>query len=78
LAESCGAGKKPALRAFRAGVFRNLVGRAMPLFSDSFIERVRAASDVVDVIGASLPLKRAGANFVTLCPFQRRSRPAST
>lgn len=48
----------------------------MPLFSDSFIERVRAASDVVDVIGASLPLKRAGANFVTLCPFHKEKSPS--
>jgi DNA primase len=76
LVESCGAGKLRALRAFRADDFRNLVGRAMPLFSDSFIERVRSASDVVDVIGASLPLKRAGANFVTLCPFHKEKSPS--
>lgn len=48
----------------------------MPLFSQSFIERVRAASDIVDVIGASLPLKRAGTNWVTLCPFHREKSPS--
>jgi DNA primase len=40
------------------------------------LEQVRAASDIVDVIGASLPLKRAGANFVALCPFHREKSPS--
>jgi DNA primase len=48
----------------------------MPMFSDSFREQVRAASDIVDVIGASLPLKRAGTNFVTLCPFHKEKSPS--
>ena len=48
----------------------------MPLFSPAFIERVRAASDIVDVIGASLPLKRAGTNFVSLCPFHNEKSPS--
>jgi len=30
----------------------------------------------VDIIGAVLPLKRAGANFVTLCPFHREKSPS--
>ncbi|MBI4325289.1 MAG: DNA primase, partial [Chloroflexi bacterium] len=46
------------------------------LFSQATLERVRAASDIVDVIGASLPLKRAGANFVTLCPFHKEKTPS--
>lgn len=48
----------------------------MPLFSPAFIERVRAASDIVDVVGASLPLKRAGTNFVALCPFHTEKSPS--
>ena len=48
----------------------------MPLFSPAFIERVRAASDIVDVIGASLPLRRAGTNFVALCPFHNEKSPS--
>ncbi|KAB2671358.1 MAG: DNA primase [Verrucomicrobia bacterium] len=48
----------------------------MPFFSDQFIEQVRAASDIVDVIGSSLPLKRAGTNFVTLCPFHKEKSPS--
>lgn len=48
----------------------------MPRFSDNFRERVRAASDIVDLIGASIPLKRNGANFVCLCPFHREKSPS--
>jgi len=48
----------------------------MPMFSDNFREQVRAASDIVDVIGGYLPLKRAGANFVTLCPFHKEKSPS--
>jgi DNA primase len=45
-------------------------------FSPELIERIRAASDVVDVIGSYLPLKRAGANFVALCPFHKEKSPS--
>ncbi len=48
----------------------------MPQFSPEFIERVRSGNDIVDVIGASLPLKRAGTNFVALCPFHREKSPS--
>jgi len=48
----------------------------MPFFSEQFIEQVRAANDIVDVIGSSLPLKRAGTNFVTLCPFHKEKSPS--
>ena len=40
------------------------------------LEQIRAASDIVDVIGAAIPLKRAGANFVALCPFHREKTPS--
>src|SRR6266850_1729600 len=46
------------------------------LIAPATLEQIRAASDVVDVIGAVLPLKRAGANFVTLCPFHREKSPS--
>jgi DNA primase len=45
-------------------------------FSDGFREQVRAASDIVDVIGAYIPLKRAGANFTALCPFHKEKTPS--
>ena len=39
-------------------------------------ERVREASDVVEVINGYVPLKRAGANFVALCPFHQEKTPS--
>ncbi|MDE3066887.1 MAG: DNA primase [Verrucomicrobiota bacterium] len=48
----------------------------MAVFSSATLERVRAASDVVDVIGSYLPLKKAGANFVALCPFHQEKTPS--
>ncbi len=46
------------------------------LIAPATLEQIRAASDIVDVIGACLPLKRAGANFVTHCPFHKEKTPS--
>src|SRR3954467_22583 len=46
------------------------------LIPPHLLEQIRAASDIVDVIGSYLPLKRAGANFVALCPFHREKSPS--
>src|SRR5688572_6381091 len=46
------------------------------LFSQAALEQIRAASDIVDVIGAYIPLKRAGANWVALCPFHKEKTPS--
>ena len=44
--------------------------------SDSTREQIRAASDIVEIIGAADPLKRAGANLLGLCPFHREKSPS--
>lgn len=48
----------------------------MGFIPDSTLEQIRAASDIVEIIGAVVPLKRAGANFVGLCPFHREKTPS--
>src|SRR5258706_315362 len=44
--------------------------------SDATREQIRAANDIVEVIGSYVPLKRAGANFVALCPFHKEKSPS--
>src|ERR1700686_3686195 len=46
------------------------------LFSSATLEQIRAASDIVDVIGSYVPLKRAGAKFRALCPFHKEKTPS--
>src|SRR5881398_1946912 len=48
----------------------------MACFSQPTLERIRAASDIVDIIGSALPLKKAGVNFVALCPFHKEKTPS--
>ena len=46
------------------------------LVSQQTLEQIRAASDIVEVISAYVPLKRAGASFVALCPFHKEKTPS--
>lgn len=46
------------------------------LFSQAVLDQVRSASDIVEIIGSYLPLKRAGSNFVALCPFHKEKSPS--
>ena len=39
-------------------------------------EQIRAASDIVDIIGSYVPLKKNGANFTALCPFHKEKSPS--
>lgn len=45
-------------------------------FTDDWIEEVRSASDLVDVISETVPLKRAGANYKGCCPFHHEKTPS--
>ncbi len=46
------------------------------LIPESTLEQVRAASDIVEIIGGYFPLKRAGGNHVALCPFHKEKSPS--
>lgn len=51
-------------------------GTAAARSSDDWIERVRASSDIVEVIGQTVALKRVGRNWVGLCPFHQEKTPS--
>ncbi len=39
-------------------------------------EQVRQATDIVDLVGSYIQLRRQGRNFVGLCPWHDDSRPS--
>ena len=43
---------------------------------DDSVERVRAATDIVELIGRYVPLRRAGNAFKGLCPFHQEKSPS--
>lgn len=44
--------------------------------AESKVLEVKEAADIVDVISSFLPLRRAGVNFKTLCPFHEEKTPS--
>jgi DNA primase len=46
------------------------------MISQTTIDAVNAAADIVDVIGRNVRLKRAGANHIGLCPFHDERTPS--
>ena len=44
--------------------------------SQSTLDKIRAASDIIEVIGGYFPLKKAGGNYVALCPFHNEKSPS--
>ncbi len=49
----------------------------MPI-SDELKERILRESDIVDIIGDYVDLKRRGSNFLGLCPFHNEKTPSFT
>ena len=48
----------------------------MSYYSDEFLEEVRSRSDIVDVIGSYVKLKKSGSTHMGLCPFHNEKTPS--
>ena len=44
--------------------------------ADDWVERVRAASDIVEIVRQTVSLKRVGRNWTGLCPFHKEKTPS--
>ena len=43
---------------------------------DSFLDELVARSDIVEIIGARVPLKKAGRAYKACCPFHNEKSPS--
>ena len=48
----------------------------MPTIPDQTIEEIRSRTDIVQVIGERVPLKRAGSTWKACCPFHHEKTPS--
>jgi len=48
----------------------------MARYGENAIDEVRQRADIVEIIGAHVRLRRAGRNFVGLCPFHNEKTPS--
>lgn len=46
------------------------------MISEEIIQKVKEQNDIVDIISESVVLKRAGRNFIGLCPFHNEKTPS--
>ncbi len=50
----------------------------MALFAQSFLDDLKAQTDIVSIINEVTPLKKAGATLKGLCPFHQEKTPSFT
>lgn len=46
--------------------------------SDEIVEQIRVTSDIVEIIGEHISLKKSGKNYKGLCPFHQEKTPSFT
>jgi DNA primase len=50
----------------------------MALFPQSFLDDLKAQTDIVSIVGEVVPLRKAGATLKGLCPFHQEKSPSFT
>jgi len=45
-------------------------------FSEQILEEIQSKSDIVEIIGGYIPLRRSGRNFKAPCPFHKEKTPS--
>lgn len=68
-------GRKSAIR--REGE-RDGEGRGLYRLDERIVDEIRQRLDIVEVIGEYVPLRRAGREYVALCPFHQERTPSFT
>lgn len=48
----------------------------MPLIPDETIERIKAATDIVEIVSEHVQMRHAGRNWLGLCPFHNEKSPS--
>src|SRR3546814_4702012 len=70
----CGNAHRDGVRTVSTG----LNWCAMARLSDAFLDDLLARTDIVEVIGARVEIKRAGREYSGRCPFHDERSPSST
>ena len=56
--------------------FRKDKPQEIMAFSEQLLEEVQSKSDIVEVVGSYIPLRRAGRNYKANCPFHKEKTPS--
>ena len=60
----------------RRGAYDGRTAKAVAMIPKESIEQVLSATDIVELVGSYVPLKRAGSQFRANCPFHHEKTPS--